>query len=270
VKKLVIICLAFGISLPLFAINPPNSNAVSSSLGGASAAYTSTFSFRSNIAAYQPKEVVAISAYNLYGISDYSGLSAIVGTEFKNTNIGLSFTTTPRASFIQNDVNLGVSKQLGKKISAGVGMAYHMFSSTNAYYISKNVVSLNAGLLYEANEDLKIGLSVDNPTRSRLAEQYDERLPLILRLGVGYNLTSKISVYADALQQDNLPLDFMAGAELKANQFKFRGGFSVQTQSINFGLEFNKKQVFIAAAASYHNQLGASSFISLGYALSNN
>ena len=255
-----------SVSPPAFAILPPPNNATALSLGGASATYLSPFSIENNIGALAFSEQgIALNASNRFGLGEYSNLMLAGNFNTDFASIGFSYQIAPFANLTTQKAQLGVSKKLSEQISAGVTVNYHHLSSIDAYYQTADILTFNAGLYYQVNDKLNTGFQIFNPNRSIITASPEERLPALFRLGRDYQLAENIVCYADVLQATDTKLDLNAGIELKKEKYKIRGGFGLnQLIAIGFGWEVKNLQIDVTAA--YHNQLGFSPSLNLGYA----
>lgn len=249
------------------AILPPPNNAISLSLGGASSTYLNAFGVENNIAslAFSENEI-SLNGGNRFGLSDYSTASIAGNLSVDFANIGFAYSISPFSTFTEQKAQLGIAKKLGKKVSAGVALNYHTFSSTNAYYQNTSLLTFNAGLYYQLNDKLNAGFSFFNPNRSLLTETPNERLAAIFRLGIDYSIAEDLTLYSDYVQASEQRPDFNAGLELTKEKYFFRGGFGInQLVAIGFGWQATD-QFQLDVAAAYHNQLGFSPSLNISYA----
>jgi len=265
VNRLVFFFCLFSIQ-PLFAQHSPN-NAVSLSLGGASATYLNAFAIENNVGAlaFSPSEI-ALNGANYFGLSDYSAVRLAAVSSIEKASIGVSYQALPLATLTMHKAQLAFAKKLTEQVSAGVAINYHSFVSNNAYYQNGKAFTFNIGIFYKVNEDLEMGFQAFNPNQSVLSSQQKESIPSSYRLGIKYVLSSNIDSYIDAFQRSGQDLDLNAGIELTANQLKVRGGFGLN-QLVAMGIGWEHNQFTLDACGAYHNQLGFSPSINLQYAL---
>jgi hypothetical protein len=263
--------LCFILSLVLLshvgiAILPPPNNAAALSLGGASATYLNAFAIENNVAALAfSKSEIQLNAGNRFGLSAYSNAMLVGNYNTKLASLALSYQITPLAALNQYKAQLAVAKKLGERISAGIAINYHQFTSTDVYYQNKSAITFNVGIFYQINEKLNAGFQFFNPNRSELISTPSEQMPALFRLGTNYAVGQNIKLYADGVQATDQKLNLQAGLELAKDTYKVRGGFDLQQQlALGFGWFSNNVQLDIAA--SYHNQLGFSPSLNIGYA----
>ncbi|MGB1038919.1 MAG: hypothetical protein ACPGYY_09755, partial [Bacteroidia bacterium] len=169
------------------------------------------------------------------------------------------------SGYTHQKAQIGISKSLHEKVSAGVALNYHYLNSTNPYYQPLKAFTFNAGLYYKVNEKLNAGISIFNPNRSKLTDTPMENLASTIRVGIDYLIADNIKLYTDVLQSSNEHLDLNAGLELQKEKYFIRGGFGLN-QLIALGFGWEAKKINIDVAGSYHNQLGFSPSLNLRYA----
>ncbi|MDB4107635.1 type IX secretion system membrane protein PorP/SprF [Bacteroidia bacterium] len=265
-RKLGFILYFFILSQSSIASSPPPNNAVALSLGGASTTYLNALSIENNVGALAySKNEISLNGSNSFGLTEYSRVMLAGNIKTKYASIGFAYQVNPVASLTVQKAQFAIAKQLGEKLSAGVALNYHQFSSTDAYYKSSNSITFNAGLYYRVNDKLNTGFSVFNPNQSKLTNNPAENLNSSLRLGLDYALVDNIKLYCDAIQNSGQKLDLNAGLELKKDDYKIRGGFGLNhLLALGFGWDKNKFGIDVAAA--YHNQLGFSPSLNIRYA----
>ena len=261
-----IILILVSNSLFASAITPPPNNAMALSLGGASATSTNTFALENNIGALAfAKNQLAINMQNRFGLAEYSTLMLAGNYNLNHSVVGVSYCNASFANLNTQKVQVGFSRQLSEDLALGVGLNYYRFSSNHNYYKNANVFTFNAGLYYKINKLLNAGFSISNPERPLLIRETNERLPALFRFGADYLISDKVTIYADALQVSEENLQFNGGVEVEVQQLKIRGGFTTN-QSLALGLGYTSKKFFVDFATQYHNQLGMSPSLNLGYA----
>lgn len=264
-RSLIFIVITFLANIA-FAVLPPPNNAVSLSLGGASSTYFNAFAIENNVAAMAfAKGEISLNAANRFGLSEYSSAMLAGNVSSKFANIGFAYRISPFSDFTEQKAQLGVAKKLGEKVSAGVSVNYHILNSTNAYYQKAALLTFNAGLYYQVNEKLNAGFSLFNPNRTQLTETPNERMAAQYRVGIDYTIAENLTLYSDYLQASEQRPDVNAGLELTRDNYKIRGGFGLN-QLVALGFGWQTKILQLDVAAAYHNQLGFSPSLNIGYA----
>ena len=208
---------------------------------------------------------ISLNASNRFGLSEYSQVMLAGNITSKLASIGFAYRISPFSDFTEHKAQLGVARKLSKTVSVGVSVNYHSFTSTNVYYQNTALLTFNAGLYYQINEELNAGFSLFNPNRTRIEKTSGERLAAQYRLGLDYTLADNIILYSDFLQASEQRPDLNVGLELNKEKYKIRGGFGLnQSVALGFGWKTNALQLNVAAA--YHNRLGFSPSLNMTYA----
>jgi hypothetical protein len=190
-----------------------------------------------------------------------------VASPFKYGVISGTFTRLGfKNLYNESKYGLGYSRQFGKAISAGMQLNYLSTFIGDNNYGSRGTVAVEAGFIAEVIKNLRIGVHVYNPTRSKTAQYNNERVPTILKMGLQYTFSDKVFTSVE-VEKDiaNKPI-LKIGAEYRiVKEVYLRGGLS-NNPSLNaagFGIELKKFNLDFAAA--FHPQMGVSPQIGLRY-----
>jgi hypothetical protein len=161
---------------------------------------------------------------------------------------------------------IGYSRQFGKSISAGMQLNYLSTFIGDNNYGKRGTISVEVGFMAEVVKNLKLGVHVFNPTRSKTAQYNNERVPTIIKMGLQYSFSEKVfttvEVEKDVLNKPILKI----GAEYRiVKEIYLRGGLSTNPSlnAAGFGIELKKFNLDFAAA--FHPQMGVSPQIGLRY-----
>lgn len=167
-------------------------------------------------------------------------------------------------------VGAGYSIKLSEKFSAGVQLNYQGIRLTDNYG-SKHSATAELGILGDITENWKIGVSVFNLGRAKLADFADDRFTTLMRLGTSYKVSDKVLFSAEAEKNIEYPLRFKAGMEYQAvKNFFFRFGAATAPVEITFGFGYKFKTFQLDLGSAYHQRLGWSPNVSLTYQLDKN
>jgi len=190
-----------------------------------------------------------------------------VASPFKYGVISGTFTRLGfKNLYNESKYGLGYSRQFGKAISAGMQLNYLSTFIGDNNYGSRGTVAVEAGFIAEVVKNLRIGVHVYNPTRSKTAQYNNERVPTIIKMGLQYTFSDKVFTTVE-VEKDiaNKPI-LKIGAEYRiVKEVYLRGGLS-NNPSLNaagFGIELKKFNLDFAAA--FHPQMGVSPQIGLRY-----
>ena len=94
---------------------------------------------------------------------------------------------------------------------------------------------------------MTIGAHVFNPTRSKISDYNDERLPTIIRFGGDYDFSDKVKVAVETEKDMAQKAVFKAGIEYKpVKEFYLRAGIGTNPTLTCFGFGINLKNFKIS------------------------
>jgi len=162
-------------------------------------------------------------------------------------------------------IGAGYSLQLSERFFAGVQMNYQGIQLSENYG-SKNTITAEMGILGKITDNWRVGMSVFNLGRAKLAVYEDDRFTTLMRLGTSYTFSKKLTVTAEAEKNIDFPARFKSGLDYQAieNLF-FRAGFATQPVEISFGFGYKFGVIQLDLGSAYHQQLGWSPHFSLTY-----
>jgi hypothetical protein len=160
----------------------------------------------------------------------------------------------------ESKVGLAYAKSFGPHFSTGIQIGY-LNTHFGDIYGNAGVPVAEIGFFAEPYKNLFIGAHIFNITRSKIAEYNDERLPTILRAGLGLRLSERIFLAAEAQKDMYNAMLFRAGIEyLFMEQLYIRTGVNTSPEAnlISFGLGYKTKRLRADIAFTTHQILGIS------------
>lgn len=158
---------------------------------------------------------------------------------------------------------IGYSMKLVDNISAGVQLNYIGMGFGSSYYGRKDGLSAEVGALAKISDQVNIGFSVVNLTRSKLSEYKDERFGTILRLGVSYKVIEQLLIMGEIEQEINFDTRFRFGLEYHPIEILYvRAGVQGAPMDLAFGFGLEYKRFKIDLATQYNQHLGWSPVVS--------
>ncbi|QNE38377.1 hypothetical protein F1C16_01775 [Hymenobacter sp. NBH84] len=111
---------------------------------------------------------------------------------------------------------------------------------------------------------LVFGAYLYNLNQARLARYQDERVPTVLRAGLGYQPTEKVLLTVETEKDVDHDADFRAGLEYKVlDVLQVRAGFAALSEQTTGGVGFQTGQLRIDYAAAWQTVLGLSQHLSV-------
>lgn len=239
----------------------------SAAMGNASVSLSDVWSAQHNQAGLGFLKDASAGAYyeNRFMLKELSLKGAVVALPIKAGTFGLCITNFGYSAYSENKYSLSFAKAFGNKLSAAVAMDY-LTTKIAEGYGSKGVLAAEAGIQAKPMEGLTIGLHVFNPTRAKIADYNNERIPTIIRFGGDYAFSEKVTLAVETEKDIAKKAVFKVGIEYKVvKEFYLRGGISTNPTIGSFGFGINMKNFKLDFSAGYHQVLGFSPQLGLTY-----
>ena len=241
----------------------------SSGMGNASVSLSDVWSAHHNQAGLGFVRDISAGAYyeNRFLLKELSIKGGVVALPVKGGTFGLCISNFGYTLYHENKYSLSFAKAFGDKLSAGIAMDY-LTTKIGEGYGSKGVLAAEFGIQAKPLKGLTIGAHVFNPTRAKLADYNNERLPTVIRFGGDYNFSDKVKVAVETEKDIAQKAIFKAGIEYKpVKELYLRAGIGTNPTLTSFGFGLNLKSIKIDVSANYHQTLGFSPQIGLTYIL---
>lgn len=252
----------------VFAGKETNSTgARSSALGGTSSLISDFWSAENNPAGLGFVENWAggISYENHFLLNEMSYKSFVFAYPTKKGAFGLSVGQFGYSLYQENKIGLSYGQKLSDVFSMGVQLNF-LNTSIAGNYGSSSGLSANIGLMADLSDEVRVSAVVVNPSRTKLSEFNDERLPTLLKLGVSYEFSKKIQLLSE-IEKD---IDYKANAKfgleyLAAENFFVRIGYNSEPSVSSFGFGYRKKDFVVDLSSSFHSTIGFRPQISISF-----
>jgi hypothetical protein len=177
--------------------------------------------------------------------------------------IGLSLANIGFSEQGENRFGIQIGRKLGRNIAAGVGFHAHLLRFPPGYR-NAFALSADAGIYATPLPQLSMGVYVSNLSFSHFNNEARDRLPVVFHWGLGYEITSDITLCAEVEKDIYAPLRAKTGVEyFTFNTLYVRLGVLSQPFEIHYGLGY-KYHIFQVDFALYrHPVLGFSPQLSL-------
>jgi hypothetical protein len=199
------------------------------------------------------------------GINNINGAAAVnfdkIGT------FGMSVNYFGYRLYNESKVGLAYGRNFGKKFAMGLQFDYMRF------FIAENgqlhLFTAELGFLYKPWKQLSIGAHIFNPIPYKIDRVYNnDRLPTILKLGIGYEPSQKVLIAVEYEQDIHHKPQIKGGVDYRLIKFfHLRAGIQTTPFSASFGFGVNYKNFFLDASSAYHTVLGFTPQLSLRYSL---
>ena len=252
------VCHAGGDNYPL--------GARSAGMATASVVLTDIWSSANNQAGlgYLERPAAAVFYENRLNVKSLSVQSGAFAIPVQATTIGVNYRYFGYSKYNDAKFGLAVGKKLGEKFALGVQMDY-LHTHIADDYGNYGVLCGEIGLMCEPVEHLFVGAHLYNVSQSKQKVNLDERVPTIMRFGVGYVIQDKATISIETEKDLRMDAVFKAGLEYSpVGDLFLRCGMSTgHMYQYAFGLGYSWKYFTIDMAFSHHKFLGYSPHISL-------
>ncbi|MCO6494029.1 MAG: hypothetical protein J5I98_36765 [Phaeodactylibacter sp.] len=235
---------------------PPAGGARAVAMGYAGVTFTDVNSVFTNQAGLAHVENLAVTAYGeqRFLVSEIRSVGLGAALPTSSGVFGLSLHYFGFERYNEQRIGLAYGRKLLEKLS--IGAQFLMLNTRIPEYGNKAVFTFEAGALVELLPQLNLGVHLFSPARVQLTEEDD--IPTVLRLGVSYLPSDKLSLLAE-LEKD---IDYEArarfGADYRiAEPLFLRLGVATQPTALSFGLGLALPGgLRLDVASSYHQVLG--------------
>lgn len=139
-------------------------------------------------------------------------------------------------------------------------------------YGSTSAFTAELGVQAKLTDELWLGAHLYNPNRAKLDATtesnitLDERVPTLLRAGLGWIVSTKLTLTGEVEKDIDRDERFRFGVEYNPNKVLYlRTGVSTASVQGHFGVGFKLKQLDIDLAVAVRSQLGATPMLNLNY-----
>ena len=237
-------------------------------IGGYNAAVNDTWNFtgnfKNNVQSNTPKIAAGYAKY-FYG-DELSNQQLKFTLPLKNYEAGLGFQRYGIAEFNQLTAGASLAKNFGDRFSIGLRANYHQLKIQN--YGSTTGFSIDVGVMYHFNNQITIGVNVNNPAKQNYRNSNTSlSIPSLVNFGIAYQASNKILIAANLIKNFNEKYDVGLGLDYKlAEILSLRGGATMKPfkQYGGIGIEYKKLNLDLAIENDPH--IGYSSQIGIAYA----
>ena len=275
-KKILFLLSFLVFSTGLFATEYLFSGARSLGLANANVTLFDIWSTNNNQAglAHVKEFGLGFSYENRFGLSELGVKNLNLAVPVKWGTFGLSVQQFGYSEYSENKFGLAYGMKLSDRLSLGVQLDYLLISVAEEQTQNKSALTAEIGLQAQLTEKLKLGVHYYNLPNSNLSGDFNEKVPMILRIGLNYEFSKKVFTVLDIEKNMDLPALIKLGVEYHPmNALYFRGGIHMNTDEsneVNFtaGLGTKLQGFNLDLGFSHQAYIGYISQISLSYQIS--
>lgn len=248
-----------------------NIGARATAMGHTSVVFNDLWSVANNQAgmAFVKRPVVGI-AYEERFMKTELGLKtvAVVLPTRRLGSFGISYTHFGDSDYNETRINFGYAMKLGRKFSVGLAFNYlGMSVSAPSEGGSTGTVTGELGVMASPVENLWFSAHIFNPLGISINNyQYEEEIPVLLRLGVLYYFDKDILIAAEVEKDIDFATRVKSGVEYTLKEkFIFRAGIATHPTEYSAGIGFFFNMLRLDLGFYKHQYLGYTPSISLAY-----
>lgn len=266
-KKLLLLCFFSLFFLFVSAQNEFVSGARSYGLAGTSVLQKDVWAVNNNPAAlgHLKNWSAGISYENQFLQSELSNRTAIFSYPVSSGSFGISVNQFGFSNYNENKVGISYGQKLGENLAMGIQVNY-LSTSIGEGYGETSAISGNIGVLAQLNDELSLAAMVINPNRAKLSEFTDERYPTLIKMGLGYEFSKKVSLLTEVAKDVDFNANVKAGIEYHALEMLYlRVGYATDPSLSSFGFGLFLENFQLDFASGFDSNFGFSPQVSLSY-----
>ena len=233
----------------------------SAGMGRVSVAMTGFWGIQNNPAgiALTDKYSVGINYESRFALNELSTKSIAIIAPLNFGVLGLSFNHFGYSAYSEMKLGLVYSRSFSKYFRIGIQLDY-LSTNIGDNYGKKNNVTFEIGIQSDITENITLGAYAFNPIMVKLADYNQEKLASVFRLGAAYKFDTRLIVSLEAEKSSNInPVLLRMGVEYNLkSKFFFRGGIASRYEIFTLGFGMRFKYFSLDLAATMHESLGFS------------
>ncbi|MBO0357424.1 hypothetical protein J0X19_05665 [Hymenobacter sp. BT186] len=205
-----------------------------------------------------------LSALNTVAVAAAMPVGAVENDKAQNGVVGVELQRFGGKLYNEQRVGAGYGYRGGL---VSIGARVDMLQLSMEGLGSRRAVAVSLGGQAElVPKRLVFGAYLYNLNQAKLAEYQDERVPTVLKAGLSYRPTAKVSFHIETEKDVEQDADFKAGLEYRIiEKLALRAGFRTLTEETTGGLGFQAGALQIDYAAAWHAALGLSQHVGISF-----
>ena len=199
-----------------------------------------------------------LSYENRFFIKELSFYNTAIVMPVKIGILGLSYCRFGFENFNENKLGLAYARSFGPHLKMGLKLDYLMFSFSDEY-AKRRTATFEFGIQSDITDDFSIGVYVFNPINVKLKTIHNERVPVIFRFGLSYQVTKDFLATSEVEYNSDSKLDYRFGLEYNTfKEFYVRVGVHTNPATASFGVGYTLSRVVIDVSATMNQYTGVS------------
>lgn len=264
-KKIFIIIFIFSNFLT-FADNYPTGSR-EAGMGNADVTLHDVWSVQNNQAGLALVDKMAIGFHfeNKY-ITPTLGLKALAyALPTSQGTFGVDITYFGYSNYNESKIGLAYARKFSDYLSIGVQLDYLNYFIADSYG-NKGTAVAEIGILSNPIDKLSFGVHIFNPTLAQVADYNNERIPTIVRFGLGYEFSDKFLMTAETEKDIDFKSRYKIGLEyFIVDNLALRTGILTNPFENSFGVGYVKNKISVDLAFTNNKILGITPHVSFQY-----
>lgn len=247
----------------------PPAGPISLGLGGARTAVSNQWAIFNNPAGLGDlKGISGVFGYQtILNFAPFNTVSAAVNaqTPFGNTAFGVykfgdDVFSTQMAS-------VGFARKLGIMT---LGVKANLLQYDIAGFGKRSVFLAEMGGIANLTPQLNFGAHIYNITQSVVAQETQEKVPILIRMAINYQLSNELQLFIEGEKDVDREAEFSLGLSFQLIEaLLLRTGFATQTNRYSFGAGLKIQKFIVDYAVSPDSGIGATHNFGLTYQFGN-
>jgi hypothetical protein len=244
-----------------------NMGARAVAMGGASVSLSDSWAIFNNIGAlaWSDQTSLLAAADNRFTVAGLNTLTAgfVMPILKKNTLTGITFSHFGDNLFNEINAGLGISHKINA-VSLGLKLNYVQFSLQGLG--TKGVLAVEFGGKMQFTKHIFVAAHIYNLNQAQLTDFQQEKLPTIMKAGLGIVPIEKLLLNIEAVKDIDHPANIRCGAEYKPiKKFSLRSGLSVNPLVYSYGVGLEVAAFSFDYALNTHTALLPAHHLSISY-----
>jgi len=243
--------------------NYTTSGARSSGMANTSVTLTDFWSIYNNQAGLGYLQHITVGAFHRSGfISEQNSQGIGIAVPTKTGTLAATFDYYGFSAYNEMQAGLAFGRTFTEYFSAGIKLNY-LHTQIAGEYGTADAVTFEVGILSQPIENLFIGASVYNPSRSKMGS---EPIPTIYEAGIGYLFSEKAFLAIETEKDIDQRAIFKAGIDYQLiDLVSIQAGISTNPSNYSFGIGIHYSDINLHIGFLKHQTLGFTPSFSLSY-----
>jgi len=204
---------------------------------------------------------------NRFMVPELAAMGLGVSVPVMNGVMGLSVSSFGYELYGENNIGLAFGKILSEQFSMGIKLNYLSINQGEDYG-SMGAVIGEIGVMAKISDEFNLGAHIYNVNRAKIDDYQNERVPSILRIGLGYQMNEKVLLCVEAEKDIDAKARIKVGMDYHIIEPLFiRAGVNTNPAIVSFGFGLIWKRFIFDFSTNKHSVLGYSPQLGLIFAI---